>query len=196
MVEWAGTPWVGDSAVTDSVAVGSRWLGTAGRGRSPSMAASFMAHASTAVFVALPSTAFPSTATITATIAAGSGIPAATATCAFGSVNGGPAPTKDAVPLWGVRHSRVRLIAHAEDGLLRGKPSEREVPDRLEIRPAVTREFVGGEDHSAQFAGELLEPRGQIYRGANAGEIQPVAAADVAVQDVADVKRQSETHAA
>src|SRR5262249_9208635 len=76
------------------------------------------------------------------------------------------------------------------------KSREREVSDRLEIRPAVTREFVGGEDHSAQFAGEVLEPRGQIYRGANAGEIQPVSAADVAVQDVADVKRQSETHAA
>src|SRR5262249_57738166 len=62
MVGWAGTPWVGDSAVADSVAVDSRWLGTAGRGRLPSIAASFMAHASTAVFAALPSAA-PSTPT-------------------------------------------------------------------------------------------------------------------------------------
>src|SRR5262245_29024351 len=53
--------------------------------RSPSMAAAFTAHASTAVFAALPSTAAPSTPT--ATIAAGSGIPAATATCEFGSVD-------------------------------------------------------------------------------------------------------------
>src|SRR5262249_23153967 len=162
--------------------------------RSPSMAAAFTAHASTAVFAALPSTAAPSTPT--ATIAVGSGIPAATATCESGSVDRrARAGGKRRCPRGG-RHCRVRLLRHAEDGLPRGKSREREVPDRLEIRSAVTREFVGGEDHSAQFAGELLEPRGQIYRGANAGEIQPVSAADVAVQDVADVKRQSEPHAA
>src|SRR5262249_23837521 len=185
---WGGGVWVGGVA---------RGGGGGGRGRSPSMAASFMAHASTAVFSALPSAA-PSTptATIPATMAAGSGIPAATATCAFGSVDRRCCADERRRSLRGVRRCHVCFVADAEDGLLRGKSREREVPDRLEIRPAVTREFVGGEDHSAQFAGELLEPRGQIYCGANAGEIQPVSAADVAVQDVADVKRQSETHAA
>src|SRR6516162_4273326 len=77
----------------DSAAVDSQWLGTVGRVRSPSMAAS--SHASTAVFAALPSTAAPPTptATITATMAVGSGIPAAPATCAFGSVDRQPALT-------------------------------------------------------------------------------------------------------
>src|SRR5262245_17847041 len=54
----------------------------------------------------------------------------------------------NAAPLLGVRHCRVRLIGHAEDGLLRGKSREREFPDRLEIGSAVTRELVGGEDHA------------------------------------------------
>src|SRR5215831_14238712 len=167
MVGWARTPWVVDSAVADSaavdsVAVDSRWLGTAGRGRSPSITAdSFATRASTAVFAALPSAA-PSTptATITATMAAGSGIPAATATCAFGSVDRRCCANERRRSLRGARRRHVCFVADAEDGLLRGKSREREVPDRLEIRPAVTREFVGGEDHSAQFAGELLEPRG------------------------------------
>src|SRR5262249_27213727 len=83
MAEWAPTPWVAASAAVDSAAAGSRWVGTARRVRSPSMvAAGFTAHASTAVFAALSSPAAPPTptATITASIAVGGGIPAATAT--------------------------------------------------------------------------------------------------------------------
>src|SRR5262245_62341487 len=80
--------------------------------RSPSMAAAFTAHASTAVFAALPSTAAPSTPT--ATIAAGSGIPAATATCEFRSVDRRSRADEIHRSLRGVRHCRVRLIGQAE----------------------------------------------------------------------------------
>ena len=38
MVGWARTQWVAASALVDSAAVASRWVGTAGRVRSPSMA--------------------------------------------------------------------------------------------------------------------------------------------------------------
>src|SRR6516225_5071644 len=193
---WARTPWVAGSALADSAAADSPSAGTVGRVRSPSTAASFATRASTAVFAALPSTAAPSTATITATIVAGSGIPAATATCESGSVDRRLSADEKRRSLRGVRRRHVCFVGNAEDGLLRRKSREREFPDRLEIGFAVTREFVGGEDHAAQFAGELFEARGQVYRGADAGEIEPVSAADVAIQDVADVKRQSKTHAA
>src|SRR5262249_39574728 len=56
-------------------------------------------------------------------------------------------------------------------------------------------EFVTGDDDPAQFGSEFLQPGRQIYRGTNAGEIQPVAAANVAVQDLPKVERQSKTHA-
>jgi len=68
------------------------------------VAASFTAHASTAVFAALPSPAAPPTptATITATIAVGSGIPAATDTCEFGSVDRQPGADEKrrSAPCW------------------------------------------------------------------------------------------------
>ena len=71
------TVWVADSAVVDSAVV---WVGTVWVVGSPSMAAASFTvdDASTAVFVALPSTAAPSTPT--ATIAVGGGILAVTAT--------------------------------------------------------------------------------------------------------------------
>src|SRR5262249_27345097 len=108
----ARTPW---AAVVDSAAADSQWLGTAALVRSPSMvaalvrspsmAAAFTAHASTAVFAALPSPAAPPTPT--ATIAAGSGTPAATATCEFGSVDRRSRADEIHRSLWGVRHCRV-----------------------------------------------------------------------------------------
>src|SRR5207302_182363 len=55
-------------------------------------------------------------------------------------------------------------------------------------------EFVTGDDDSAQFGSKFLQPGRQIYRGTNAGEIQPVAAANVAVQHFPNVERQSKTH--
>src|SRR5262249_31511216 len=87
-------------------------------------------------------------------------------------VSGGlSADEKRRSPTW--RSTPLRcFVGNAEDGLLRGKSREREFPDRLEIGSAVTRELVGGEDHAAQFAGKLFEARGQVYRGADAGEIE------------------------
>jgi hypothetical protein len=55
-------------------------------------------------------------------------------------------------------------------------------------------EFVAGDNDSAQFASKFLQPGRQIYCRTNAGEIQPVAAANVAVQHFPYVERQSKTH--
>ena len=121
---WAHTPWVAESVLADSAAVDSPSVGTEWPVHSPSMAAAaFTTGASTAVFVALPSTAAPSTptATITTTIAAGSGIPAATATREFGSVDRQSSADERRRSLRGVRHRHVCFVGDAEDGLLRRK---------------------------------------------------------------------------
>src|SRR5262249_3510391 len=149
-----------------------------------------------AVFAALPS-ADPSTptATITATMAAGSGIPAATATCAFGSVDRRCCRRETPFPTW--RSTPSRLLRRKR----RRRSAAPQIPRTGISRSAGNRirsdaRIRGRRDHAAQFARELFEARGQVYRGADAGEIEPVSAADVAIQDVADVKRQSKTHAA
>ena len=43
-----------------------------------------------------------------------------------------------------------------------------------------------------QLAGELFQPRGEIDRGADAGEIEPVAAADIAVEHLSDMQSEAE----
>jgi len=56
---------------------------------------------------------------------------------------------------------------------------------------AATREFPGGEDRASELAGQLFNACGTVDGRANAGEIEPVAAADIAVEDIADVQRES-----
>ena len=46
-----------------------------------------------------------------------------------------------------------------------------------------------------QPAGDLLQPCGEIDGGADAGEIEPVAAADIAVQNFPDMQRDAEAEA-
>ena len=46
-----------------------------------------------------------------------------------------------------------------------------------------------------QTAGDLFEPRRKIDRRTDAGEIEPIAAADIAVQDVSDMQRDAEAKA-
>src|SRR5215471_13809219 len=53
-------------------------------------------------------------------------------------------------------------------------------------------EIFRSEDGAAEPAGQLLQPRRQVYRRPDASEIQPVAAADIAEQHVADMQRQAE----
>ena len=51
------------------------------------------------------------------------------------------------------------------------------------------REFSGQNDRSSQAGRELLEPRREVYGRADAGEIQPVTAADIAVEHLAEMQR-------
>jgi hypothetical protein len=49
-------------------------------------------------------------------------------------------------------------------------------------------EFAGGQYRMPGFAGQLFKPRRQDHARADTGEIEPVAAADIAVQHLADMQ--------
>jgi len=57
------------------------------------------------------------------------------------------------------------------------------------------RKGFGGDDRAAELACDLFEPRRQIHRWADTSEIQAVAAADIAVEHIAQMQREAEAHA-
>jgi hypothetical protein len=83
-------------------------------------------------------------------------------------------------------------VLEAEDQLGRAKAGKGEFAERGKFAWAVTREFIGGEDRAPQLAGQLFDACGTIDRGTNTGEIETIAAADIAVKNIADVQRQAE----
>src|SRR5262245_25960594 len=96
-------------------------------------------------------------------------------------------------PSWRV----VFFVGEAIHHLLGGKSGDGKAADRLQaVVAAVIDEILRSEDGSAQAAGKFLKPRRQVYRRADASEIQPVAAADIAELHVADMQRQTKAQAA
>src|ERR1700738_2195171 len=76
----------------------------------------------------------------------------------------------------------------------------RESCDRkfAEIAPAAgayAGNACGAHEGAMQPAADLLQPRREIDGGADAGEVEPVAAADIAVEDFSDVQRHPEAKA-
>src|SRR6202008_2247843 len=80
----------------------------------------------------------------------------------------------------------------AEHPLGRAEAGKREFAECGEFAGAMLREFIGGENPAPQFAGQLFEASGKIDGWTNAGEIKPIAAADIAVEDIANVQCQAE----
>ena len=72
------------------------------------------------------------------------------------------------------------------------KAGQPEFTERGEFFRAVAREFTGSEDRVAQLGGQLFDPGGTIDGWTNASEIKSIAAADIAVEDIADVQCQAE----
>jgi hypothetical protein len=62
----------------------------------------------------------------------------------------------------------------------RAEAGEAELAESGEFVRAATREFAGGEDRASELAGQLFNACGTVDGRANAGEIEPVAAADIA----------------
>src|SRR5262245_62174464 len=91
----------------------------------------------------------------------------------------------------------LSLVGEAIYHLLRRKSGDGKAANLSQaVVSAVIDEILRSEDGSAQAAGKFLKPRRQVYRRADASEIQPVAAADIAEQHVADMQRQTKAQAA
>ena len=85
-----------------------------------------------------------------------------------------------------------RLILETEDRLRCAEPGKREFAECREFTRAVAGKFSRGEDGASELAGQLFDARCKIDRGPDAGEIEAIAAADIAVEDIADVQCQAE----
>src|SRR5919109_1727696 len=75
--------------------------------------------------------------------------------------------------------------------MLKGFVLKAELSDWREFARTVVREFPGGEDRPPQLAGQLFHACGKIDGWPNTGEIEPVAAADIAVEHIAYVQCQT-----
>src|SRR5271155_5295296 len=81
------------------------------------------------------------------------------------------------------------FLPQAVHGLRFAETGEFEVSQRDEILRQIAREGGGADDGPAEPRGDFLQPRRHVDRGADAGEIEPRAGADIAVERLADVKR-------
>ncbi len=72
------------------------------------------------------------------------------------------------------------------------KPATAEATDLHQIVRTVFCELLRRHNAAPQLARQFFQARGQIDRRTDAREIEPVAAADIAVKNVADVERESE----
>ena len=75
------------------------------------------------------------------------------------------------------------------------KPATVHSPSRVNSCGRWPAKSSEGNDTPAEGRRELLEARREVHRRADAGEIQPVAAADIAVEHLAQMQRQTEADA-
>src|SRR5215469_6136777 len=75
------------------------------------------------------------------------------------------------------------------------KATQRKLANRHHPRRAMPGEFTRGEYRIPGFTGQLFKPRRQVDGRADTGEIESVAAADIAVQHLADMQREAKARA-
>src|SRR5215470_14027389 len=88
--------------------------------------------------------------------------------------------------------SHRNFVFEAKHELRRAEAGKSELAECGELTPAMLCELTGSQDPAPQLAGQLFDARGEIDGRTNAGEVEPIAAADIAVQDIADVQGQAE----
>src|SRR6266568_1931357 len=74
------------------------------------------------------------------------------------------------------------LVREPKNQLRRAKSGKAEFAECRKFARAVAREFFRGDDRAPEPAGQLFDARGKIDGGTDAGEIEPIAAADIAVE--------------
>src|SRR5262249_45528637 len=77
--------------------------------------------------------------------------------------------------------------------LRRAEAGELEFSNGQQPARTVKAEIAGSDDRAAELAGKLFQPRGEVHCRPDDGEVEPVAAADIAVKHLADVQCQAET---
>src|SRR5689334_25109463 len=87
------------------------------------------------------------------------------------------------------------FVEQAVDALRPREASDRKFAKSAPAAAADAGKALGGNDGAAQQAGELLQAGGEIDRRSNTGEVEPRAAADIAVEDRADMQRDAEAEA-
>src|SRR5262245_4358530 len=85
-----------------------------------------------------------------------------------------------------------RLIIETEHLLRCAEAGKGEFAECGEFTRAMAGKFPRGEDGAPQLAGQLFDARCKIDSGPDAGEIEAIAAADIAVKDIAYVQGQAE----
>src|SRR6202035_1248769 len=83
------------------------------------------------------------------------------------------------------------FVFEAKHELRRAKAGKGELAECGELAPAMLCELAGSQDPAPQLAGQLFDARGEIDGRTDAGEVESIAAADIAVEDIADVQGQA-----
>src|SRR6516225_2455163 len=91
-------------------------------------------------------------------------------------------------PLLPHRH----LVLEPKHQLRRTKAWKRELAECCELIPAMPRKLAGSQDPAPQFTRQLFDALGEIDCRTDAGEVEPIPAADIAVEDIADMQGQAE----
>src|SRR5690348_10771447 len=91
-----------------------------------------------------------------------------------------------------IRHA---LLAQAEYALGLREAGNRKFTEVYPVIDAGAGKGGGGNHRAALLACDLLQPRGEIDGGPDAGEIEPAHAADIAEQDTADMQGHAEAEA-
>src|SRR6187200_288981 len=86
----------------------------------------------------------------------------------------------------------LRWVGQAEHRLRRRKARHGALAELRELLRQVGGELRRSDDRLAELRRDLLQPRREIDRRPDAGEIEPVAAADIAILHLADVQREAE----
>src|SRR5216683_1030811 len=76
-----------------------------------------------------------------------------------------------------------------EEAVQLGKAAQLEVPELPDRPVEMPGEFLRHDQRAVEFAAEMLDPAGQVHIGADHGEIEPVAGADIAVGHRAVMQR-------
>src|SRR5258708_14612005 len=90
---------------------------------------------------------------------------------------------------------RRRFVDQAVDPRGLCKAGNRKLAEVTPASAADAGKSFGRHHRAMQTAGYLFQPRRQIDRRADAGEVEPVAAADIAVEDSSDMQYNAEAKA-